>query len=228
MTQQEQPARLSAELLKILNSHGHGFHYAVMGRSERLSNQKKSAWVLTGAEFPVDVGGQATHIDFVRQSRSSGHTFLVAECKRADPATARWCFAPVPYTWRNDNPGEVIFDQFDYSSHDERRRPEPSPKIAFLGQADKTYHIAHELRTNRKGDGVGRNRSEIDQAVAQVLRGSSGFINHVPTEDRWPSRTRYSLLFVPAIFTTAELWVTDADLGAADLATGDLPPAHSG
>jgi len=31
------------------------------------------------------------------------------------------------------------------------------------------------------------------------------------------------LTFLPVVFTTADLWVTDVDLSAADLTTGDLP-----
>lgn len=40
----------------------------------------------------------------------------------------------------------------------------------------------------------------------------------------YPKDSDKVITFIPAIFTTAQLWTTDADLGAAMLATGNLTP----
>jgi hypothetical protein len=106
-----QSEQIAASVLKVLNSHGHRFQHAVVRRLEDLYCEKRSAWFIDGVEFPVSAGGQTTHIDFILKSKS-GRTYIVAECKRADPAKARWCFARAPYTWRNPRPMEVIFEQF--------------------------------------------------------------------------------------------------------------------
>jgi hypothetical protein len=78
-----------------------------------LEKVQRASWMFDSAEFPVVAGGSTTHVDFILRSRSR-RTYLVAECKRADPARARWCFARAPYTWHNPIKGEVIFDQFVY------------------------------------------------------------------------------------------------------------------
>src|SRR5215216_1578143 len=106
--------RIATNLRKVLNTHGHGFHYAVVRQAEKLFKSDRSVWTLDAAEFPVVGGGQVTHIDFILRTRSS-NTVLVGECKRADPARAWWCFARSPYTWRNSSSGEVAFDELSYS-----------------------------------------------------------------------------------------------------------------
>ena len=73
------------------------------------------------------------------------------------------------------------------------------------------------------GDGMTHSGSAINQAVAQVLRGVSGLINHLFDLNRRSYQDERVIRFVPAIFTTAQLWVTDTDLGTADLTNGDLP-----
>src|SRR5438270_11459436 len=38
--------QISSHLRKVLNIHGHGFHYAVVRRGEELSDEKKIPWIL--------------------------------------------------------------------------------------------------------------------------------------------------------------------------------------
>jgi hypothetical protein len=208
--------QISSHLRKVLNTHGHGFHYAVVRRGEDLSRKKRSAWLLDGTEIPVVVGDSSTHVDFVL-STSSRRTYLVGECKRADPAKARWCFARAPYTWRDDTESELIFDQIVM-------RPDRSHsavhRSGYMQQG--SYRLGFELRTGQAGDGAGVRGSAIEAAVAQVLRSASGLINQITEHTEYPDEGHKHIKFIPAIFTTAELWTTDVDLGAADLATGNL------
>lgn len=215
--------QISAGLRKVLNMHGHGFHYAVMRRAEQLSNERLSPWVFEAAEFPVVVGRDTTHIDFILRSRSS-RTYLVAECKRVDPARGRWCFAKAPLTRRNAHSSEVVFDEFRYRGSTAGLMQEP--RIRFT-ETRGPYYVGFELKTNQKGDGAPSPGSAINQAVTQVLRGTSGLINHLLEARRLvqslKNETETMFWFVPVILTTAELWVTETDLGDADLRTGDLP-----
>ncbi len=218
MTQRPDEAeQVSAALRKVLNMHGHGFHYAILRRTEQLFTNRESGWVFDGAEFPVVARRETTHIDFILRSRS-GRTYLVAECKRVDPARGRWCFARAPYTWRNSSQSEVVFDQF-------RCRPanilgqEPCIRQTHRGGP---YHIGLEIKTGGVGDSTSHSGSAINQAVTQVLRGVSGLINHLFEFNRRSYQDERIIRFVPAIFTTAQLWATETDLGAADLASGDL------
>ena len=85
------------------------------------------------------------------------------------------------------------------------------------------YHLGVELKTGTSGDGTSHGKSAINQSVTQVLRGSSGLINHLFVNTHPAFQKKTVVRFIPAIFTTAQLWVTQADLGGAELATGDLP-----
>jgi hypothetical protein len=219
---QDDSQQIANGLRKVLNSHGHGFHYAVMRRAEELFRSQQSSWTFDGVEFPVTTAGHGTHIDFILRSRS-GRTLIVAECKRADPARALWCFARSPYTWRNATQGEVVFDQFEITPNKEViRRPH------FAYSQEEVFHLGFELKTGQQGDSSSHSRA-INEAVTQVLRGVSGSANHlyhsVRTADHRSlglNETNKAIRFLPAIFTTAQIWVTVADLGNADMQTGEL------
>ena len=77
---------------------------------------------------------------------------LVGECKRADPAKARWCFARSPYRWYGDHAAarELTFDQFvlraDKTHH-------ARPRCGY--QNGGRYQLGFEFRTGQKGDGEG-------------------------------------------------------------------------
>ena len=212
--QNDQPEEISHILAKTLSTHGHGFHYAVLRRSKELFEQEKSYWVLQAAEFPVSAGDKVTHIDFVCSSRRR-LTYLVAECKRADPARARWCFVRAPFTWRAPRPNDAVFEEVTY-------RPRKFQARACLVQANRpVYHLGLELKTGMKGDGRDRTQA-INDATTQVLRGTSGLINQVCV-DKGPTHEPAALSrFLPVIFTTAELWVSDTDLSEAELETGKV------
>jgi hypothetical protein len=82
-------------------------------------------------------------------------------------------------------------------------------------------HLGVELRTPKPGDGGG-NRSAINDATTQVLRGTNGLIDHLFGKAA-PLPSQGVALFLPVIFTTATICVASGDLGAADIATGELP-----
>lgn len=210
--------QIAASLRKILNTHGHGFHYAVVRRAEELRAQRESSWIFEGTEIPVLVREETTHVDLVLRTRSN-FTYLVGECKRADPAKARWCFARSPYTWRNATNEELIFDQLilrPNQTHGAR------PRSRYVNRG--SYQLGLELRTGQQGDGQGGGGREIANAISQVLRSTSGFINLAWGHTSYPKDFEKAITFIPAIFTTAQLWTTEADLGGADLATGNLTP----
>jgi hypothetical protein len=156
--------------------------------------------------------GESTHVDFVlRQSYPGSTAFLIAECKRVNPKFSRWCFVKNPYAEE-----KVIFDRFNCQSDS------ITLAVSYFRGHQPRYHLGLELKTNSETDGGLPSRGAINEAVAQALRGTSGFINHLfrlgPATNQPPG----ILTFIPVVFTTADLWVSDVDLGAADLATGNL------
>src|SRR6478735_5376161 len=111
------PEEIQKEFQEALNEEGFGFHYAVLGLMQDLVEQRKSWWRLVRAEFPVMVNGSATRIDFVlRRADQYGRSdlplfYMLAECKRANPAYSDWCFVQAPFTRANPTDGYVFQDR---------------------------------------------------------------------------------------------------------------------
>jgi hypothetical protein len=101
---------------------------------------------------------------------------------------------------------------------------EVGPQYAIIHRkpADRVgtiYHVGLELRQEgEKGDAYSSGRQAIEDAATQVCRGLNGLVNFC-------ARTMAvrTPVFLPAIFTTARLWVSDINLADADLATGTFP-----
>jgi hypothetical protein len=207
--------RISNSLQKVLNKHGYNFQYAVLRRFFELNKSPDNIWKFEAAEFPVSTKGKSTHIDFILFNQRED-ICLIGECKRVNPAFA-WCFAKAPYTWRNSNSSELFFDQIVVSPPNIIKS---QPHFAL--STSPILNLGLVLKTNKPGECNSSGREDIDNAVAQVLRGSNGLINHLfINNSTFPYISKY-LLFFPVIFTTAPLWITNADLGTADITTGEL------
>jgi hypothetical protein len=204
-----------ADVRKYLNTHGHAFQYAVLRRYYELSEQRRSDWTFVAAEFPV--GLQNTiHIDFILRSRDT-RVYLVAECKRADPARANWCFVKAPYTRRNPSVNELVFQEVEYGPKQTVSKPRE------VAAGIDNCHLGFELRAAFAGEGTSGGGSAIKDATNQVLRGLNGLVDHMFSSENAMVGRRVSVIFLPVIFTTAMLWVAEGDLSAADLVTGRLP-----
>jgi hypothetical protein len=200
---------------KYLNAHGHAFHYAVIRRWHELSEERESDWTRVTSEFPV--GLQNTiHIDFILRSRNS-HVYLVAECKRADPARANWCFVKAPYTRGNASNDELVFQEVEFRPGNAVSKPRD------VAAGIESCNLGFELKTGSPGEGASGGGSAIKDATNQVLRGLNGLVDHLFPSPGSVSGGRGRIFFLPVIFTTATLWVVTGDLSAADVANGRLP-----
>jgi hypothetical protein len=206
---------------KLLNQHGYGFHYAVLREAHRLFQQQLSRWVFVTSEFPVSVRGTDTRIDFVLEHADHSRCYIIAECKRANPAMANWCFARAPYTRQGHSSEGIYVDHLSWSETGEMKVVE----VANLQHTSEVYHLALEAKTGDPGDPAGKGRGEIDGAATQVLRGVNGLIE---TWARAKVGANEHKFLIPVVFTTANLWACDAALAAADLATGNLQPEQVG
>jgi hypothetical protein len=207
---------VGGSLRKVLSQHGHGFHYAVLRCAERLSDAGRSGWILEAAEFPVQVGESVTHIDFVLRHKHYP-LYMVAECKRADPAKALWCFVRAPYIARNTSSNEVLLESISYRPPDE-----VVAQIHSQYTQVGNYHLSVELKTHQTGDGVA-SRSAATDAATQVLRGMNGLVNHLFARPVNSFPESGQVMFLPVIFTTAEVWTSTVDVGEANLETGNIP-----
>ncbi len=182
-----------------------------------VARQALSMWIFEAAEFPVGGVQNTTHIDFIlRGARRS--VYLVAECKRADPARANWCFVKAPYTRRSAYETELVFQEVSYR---------PAHLVASRHHTNSatlaSCPLGFELRTSLQGDSTSGGGSAIKDATFQVLRGVNGLVDELFPGPATQVKAEGATLFLPVIFTTAALWIAEGDLSAADLATGLLP-----
>lgn len=208
----------------VLNKNGYGFHYSVIRKAKELAETGKSLFRFEASEFPIRVQGKDTRIDFILKKVSGGGAwigtlFLIAECKRVNPAYSDWCFVKSPYTNedqpRNDN--RLITESL--------LRDEDKNSILNFARSslhiNENYHIGFEIKTDKPGDTKGETGQAIEIAATQVLRGLNGFIQTMDKEHHLWKRS-YNASFLPVIFTTANLFVSDADISLADLLTGEM------
>ena len=202
---------------KILNRHGYGFHYSVLKLAGDLCNRRESKWIFEVAEFPVQVQGETTRIDFILRLEHELPVYLLAECKRANPAISNWCFARAPYVRRNRTRREPFFVELA------QQQPRDSDFYASVRMGltlDDAYHIALEVKSDSKGDPCGPGRGEIERAVTQICRGLNGMVEFLSKDVQvLPNRTAYLL---PVVFTTAHLWRSSVDLSSANLEDGSI------
>jgi hypothetical protein len=205
-------------LRRAINKHGHAFQHAVIRHGHELSSLSRARWQFNYAELPVEVRGHSTRVDFVLHQRSWDGTriscYLVAECKRANPALAAWCFAKAPYVSRE-------YDKCVRVDVVHRYPDRVSASGSELAYNQTVYGLAYEVRTDAKGDGA-PGRGAIEEACTQVMRGVNGLIELMA---RQPSLLTYEqpTPVIPVVFTTADLWVTDVDVAVAERSTGELP-----
>lgn len=201
-----------------LNRHGHPFQYGVVRRAHELRDERRSPWVFEASEFPVEVQGYHTRIDFVLsrwcEPASRPCQFLVAECKRANPSLHDWLFARAPYVQRNSFSRDILMERIS------REGDKLSAGLARLGDSENIYHVAVEIKGAAKGDASGAGRGGIEEAATQVTRGLNGLIECFSRNRRYVPEN-FPVIFIPVIFTTAKIWATEVDI-AADVSTGEV------
>lgn len=205
-------------LRKTLNRHGHGFQYRILRDAHGVQHNYAGfvgGWEIAADEVPVHLRGKDFHIDGIAElavaGRSRTRIFAVIECKRADPARARWCFVNASSV-RN----LAIVDSFTRPAPSEDRQRLKG--AALRDHRDKIFHLGFDQRVHGEtGDGDGKGKG-LDDAVDQVLRGAGGLTRWLFSwiEPQWRA------IVVPVIITSAELFTSDVDLTTADLRRGEV------
>jgi hypothetical protein len=215
--------RVRSDFQEALDRHGYSFQHSVIKIADELYEhpQRRSAWRFVVSEFPVEVKEQGTRIDFILKHRSLS-TYILAECKRANPAVSNWCFAQAPYLWANHKAKKIIVER---AWLDETNHVHAHAKSWYVDQ--EVYHIALEVKSRQQvGDPKGHSPHAIEDAATQVSKGLNGviqaFARNIPL-----FQDQHLIDFLPVIFTTANLWTTDGDLSSADVATGKIDLSNS-
>lgn len=214
-----------------LNRHGYAFQNRVI--HEALTPEPGVRpfipWGLLATEVPVPGSERPTRIDFilVRQGDPRLVQLVVAECKRVNPAYGTWCFARSSYVKPEWLAGQIAIESMIW----ERDGSSETRLTAGARRwpTERAFDISFELKLGRKGDAhpVSDDHDAIEIACSQVLRGLNGLVEALardPEYKRFVERQPVIEL-IPAVFTTAELLTSTADLSMADLESGDLKSA---
>ncbi len=199
---------------QTLNRHGYGFQYSVVQQAEELFDRHKSGWRFEATEFPVGIQGRDTRIDILFRHRATP-IYLLAECKRANPALSNWCFAPSPHVHGGSFYKSGVFERVQLNENNVYA----FAKTTFTGL--ESYHVALEVKSNDKGDTSGARREAIEDAATQVLRGLNGMVEFLVRHPQF-FEGEQRVVLLPVIFTTAHLWTSNIDLGEANRATGNI------
>jgi hypothetical protein len=226
------------EFETTLNEHGYGFQYAVLNKVKELHNQERSAFSVQASEFPVAVGPDDKHntkIDFVglrlaklppgTDEQGAPIIFLLAECKRANPAYSDWCFIRAPFTRNTGLANSLVLEAGVINQYHPGLL---TRAIQYPCQTTNFFHVGVAIKTDKKGNKHGDiGNDAIEGAASQSMRGLNGFVNFIKRKTSIIGHNQPYYLF-PVIFTTAGLWTSDADLSKADLESGDIDPAVLG
>jgi hypothetical protein len=208
--------------LNELNRHGYPFQNSVMRTAQELFETGKSRWVFKATEFPASVRERVTHIDFIL-AHLDKPLFLIAECKRVNPALSNWCFARNAFTVRNPRNSRLIIQAAWLSGTASNR---------FLTgisteTAEQIYHLGVEIKSNKKGDAQGQPKGGLEKAGEQVCLGVNGMVEFFAAHPNLlPEGKKIHL--VPVIFTTAQIFTSEIDLGSANLESGELDNIQEG
>jgi len=219
-----------------LNRHGYGFQYSVLRRAEELCTSKLSSWVFEACEFPVEVRGDGTRIDFILRPSRKQPYLLIAECKRADPKFSHWCFIKAPIVRRQETE-LFIADHIRWSPRGKEVGLEKliaGPQDILGDVTPEAYHIARAVKNaSAKGETNSSENDAIEKAASQVCRGINGFIETMQQHPKLfesGSQTAegfYERTLIPVVFTTAQLYVSTYDLSLADIRTGKCDLSHA-
>lgn len=207
---------ITAALSNILDTHGYGFQYAVLAAAERLFKPGGgSPWRHPVAEFPVEINDAHSHIDIILEHYRRP-LMMVGECKRANPALRNWCFLRAPFKEASSLSEYVFAEALEWP-----QTGDPVCRVRALFHSQNVYHLGIEVKSNEKGNPCDKGRGAIEEAAGQVMRGVNGLIRFLRHSAK-SNEERKSIQILPVIFTTARLWVTQANLAASELRTGKL------
>ena len=216
---------LGKGIVRVLNVHGYVFQYSVLKTIESIYRTGRSPWGFEAAEFPVSLKNTPVHIDFILAHKEE-YSYIIAECKRCDPSLSNWCFIKAPYVSRGPSRGERIVRELIIKA---KGSPVIKTGLQWIVRSNEVYHLPFELRNRGKGEGQ-YGRGQINDSVTQVLRGLNGLIELAIESAKRGSmaflksdpRENLYATFMPVVFTTAKLWVSDCDISLGNIESGNI------
>ncbi len=206
---------------QALNRHGYAFQNAVLAATDAAFQDRASRWIFEAAEFPVDLRGSGTRIDFILSTNKTP-CWLLAECKRVNPAYSEWFFVKSRYIRRDQHDAFTV----EHVSYEEGIFCTDGVTL-ISAPSGEFFHLGFDVKTDKAGDPSGSRSNAIEEAATQACRGMNGMVDYLamnrsalaqhPSNRQIRSRTLF-----PVIFTTASLFTADTDLAKTDLMSGEI------
>jgi len=200
-------------LKKILNTHGYGFQYALLRLVCTLQDDARGNWNFVAAEFPVEVRNKSTRIDFILKNKNN-NIYLICECKRVNPAYGYWVFLKSPHVHETYKFGSILGEEIKLIAGF------VSTGLSNINNYKDIYHIGIAIKTNKKGDCNKHDKDSIEETATQVSRGLNGFVHFISRETQLIKERKITL--IPVIFTTAQIFTCNVDIGMSELNTGEI------
>lgn len=90
-------------------------------------------------------------------------------------------------------------------------------------RTERAFHHCMELKTGKPGEGCPADPNKPhEQAVEQAFRSASGYIERMKQDGGSLLAVGTSVLVLPLIVTTAELFASSTDISSTDLNTGKI------
>jgi len=198
--------------------HGYAFQHRAIAEAQAVSSQSGGPWKVEVPEFPVETD-RNTRIDLIL---CDGAYHLIVECKRVNPAYGEWLFLRAPSRQARDDHPYLIIESIQRSDASSNCMAQTYRARASLD--DQPYQVGIIVTIDRKGNVIKQEKDALEQSMRQVARGASGFVNYRIRHpaSMYPTRKDY---VIPAVFTTAELVVSEIDLATqASLTDGTVAP----
>ena len=98
--------------------------------------------------------------------------YIVAECKRANPAYSDWVFSRASYIHPVQLAHATFVEQVSRTDYGVS-----GSQLIHLEHSEKIHHIGLEIKTSKKGDRYGSISDQIEHASTQACLGLNGLID---------------------------------------------------
>jgi hypothetical protein len=187
--------------VKALEEHGFLFQKRCVDEVRSRAGRYR----VESEEYPVSIGLEDTVIDFVLRMLDTGRTYVVFECKRANPEYVFWVFpassmTPAPLR-------QFLITKVGHLVHAPMKAVVQTHECPIFGGAPPHFvDMGLEVSRGKPTKGKLGRTENIYAACTQVLTGVGGLANE--RKKRMDPNGPQTYFYIPAVITSADLFVT--------------------
>jgi hypothetical protein len=200
-----------------LEEHGFLFQKRCVEEIRRLGGRYR----LESEEYPVTLGQEDTVIDFVLRMLDTGRTYVVFECKRANPDYLSWVFPVCDLGVEPER--RFLLTSVMREIHDPQKVLIATHEAHVLGLNPlQTGDMGLEFSCNGQRGGRSSRTDAIYAACRQVMTGVGGLA--LERKRRMGANISETFFCIPVVITSADLYVTKYRPLDVSLKTGNVLP----